>query len=73
LFYTAYTKAFETLDVATLFSGTSAANYDAEVHTSSIFNYNGVSYSESTSMRDFFPCILKSHGSVFDKIVSSLL
>ncbi|KAG1733797.1 hypothetical protein EDB19DRAFT_1190097 [Suillus lakei] len=45
----AYTKAFETLDITALFSGASAASYDAGVRTSSIFNYNGVSYSESTN------------------------
>ncbi|KAG2126215.1 hypothetical protein DEU56DRAFT_556152 [Suillus clintonianus] len=44
-----YTKAFETLDITALFSGASAASYDAGVRTSSIFNYNGVSYSESTN------------------------
>ncbi|KAG0694960.1 hypothetical protein DFH29DRAFT_957446 [Suillus ampliporus] len=44
-----YTKAFETIDITALFSGASAASYDAGVRTSSIFNYNGVSYSESTN------------------------
>ncbi|OAX39856.1 hypothetical protein K503DRAFT_49717 [Rhizopogon vinicolor AM-OR11-026] len=39
---------FQTLDVLTLLSGISAVDVEAGVQTSSIFNFNGVSYNRST-------------------------
>ncbi|OAX39860.1 hypothetical protein K503DRAFT_865091 [Rhizopogon vinicolor AM-OR11-026] len=40
--------AFQTFDALTLISGVSAMDTEADVQTSSIFNFNGVSYNRST-------------------------